>query len=78
MINQITFQFTIPYVQVELLKQKLTDKEVEHKQNIETFRTNADCDIFELRRKLDRIDLTYQDKIEKLQKDHEQEKGKIS
>lgn len=54
----------------------MADKEVEHKENIETLRTNTDRDIFELRRKLDRIDITYQDKIEKLQKDHEEEKGR--
>lgn len=51
------------------------DKEEEHRQNVENIRTHADRDIFDLRRKLDRIDLSYEEKIEKIHGDHEKEKG---
>lgn len=37
--------------------------------------TNSDRDIFDLRRKLDKIDISYQEKIEKLQSSHDREKG---
>ncbi|XP_054262298.1 myosin-10 isoform X2 [Macrosteles quadrilineatus] len=63
--------------QIEALKQKILDEEEEHKNKIENIRTSADCDIFELRRKLDRIDISYQDKIEKLQNEHEAEKERL-
>ncbi|XP_046689187.1 protein FAM184A isoform X5 [Homalodisca vitripennis] len=64
--------------EIDVLKQKMEDKEEEHKKNIDTIRTNADRDIFELRRKLDRIDLSYQEKIDRIQNDHEREKERLT
>lgn len=60
-----------------MLKQKLNLKDGEHKRELEMAQTNADRDIFDLRRKVDKIHMSYSEQIEKLEEAHAQEIGNI-
>jgi hypothetical protein len=57
------------------LKDRLTEKDTYYHGELEKAQTNADRDIFDLRRKLDKIDLSYQDQLEKLTEKYEKEIG---
>jgi len=57
------------------LKDRLTEKDSYYHGELEKAQTNADRDIFDLRRKLDKIDLSYQDRMEKLTEKYEKEIG---
>jgi len=57
------------------LKDRLTEKDSYYHGELEKAQTNADRDIFDLRRKLDKIDLSYQDQMEKLTEKYEKEIG---
>ncbi|PSN47607.1 hypothetical protein C0J52_04581 [Blattella germanica] len=59
--------------EIAALKEQLENKETYYHQEMEKAQTNADRDIFDLRRKLDKIDLTYQEQMEKLNEKHEKE-----
>ncbi|XP_075222165.1 uncharacterized protein LOC142324914 isoform X9 [Lycorma delicatula] len=64
--------------EIDNLKHKLSEKEDEFKKELETAQTSSDRDIFELRRKLDKIDISYQEKIEKMQEKHDKEIERIT
>ena len=57
------------------MKDRLTEKDNYYHGELEKAQTNADRDIFDLRRKLDKIDLSYQDQMEKLTEKYEKEIG---
>lgn len=57
------------------MKDRLTEKDTYYHGELEKAQTNADRDIFDLRRKLDKIDLSYQDQLEKLTEKYEKEIG---
>lgn len=61
--------------QISTLKDRLTEKDSYYHGELEKAQTNADRDIFDLRRKLDKIDLSYQDQMEKLTEKYEKEIG---
>lgn len=61
--------------QISTLKDRLTEKDSYYHGELEKAQTNADRDIFDLRRKLDKIDLSYQDQLEKLTEKYEKEIG---
>ena len=62
-------------MQLETLDQKLLEKERLYREELVKLQTNSDRDMLELRRKLDRMDLRYQEQIEKKQEEHETEIG---
>lgn len=62
--------------QMEILEQTLEVKEETYRTELLRLQTNSDRDMLELRRKLDKMDLSYQEKLEKKQEKHEQEIGK--
>jgi hypothetical protein len=57
------------------MKDRLTEKDTYYHGELEKAQTNADRDIFDLRRKLDKIDLSYQEQMEKLTEKYEKEIG---
>lgn len=59
--------------EISTLKDRLTEKDSYYHGELEKAQTNADRDIFDLRRKLDKIDLSYQDQMEKLTEKYEKE-----
>lgn len=58
------------------LKETLAKKEAKHQTEVERLQTNADRDIMELRRELDKAEMGYHERIEKMLEDHEQQLGK--
>lgn len=62
--------------QLQDLEQKLSEKEELYRKELLRLQTNSDRDMLELRRKLDKMDLSYQEQLEKKQELHEQEIGK--
>ncbi|XP_023711917.1 protein FAM184A isoform X4 [Cryptotermes secundus] len=59
--------------EISTLKDRLTEKDTYYHGELEKAQTNADRDIFDLRRKLDKLDLSYQDQLEKLTEKYEKE-----
>ncbi|KDR07715.1 hypothetical protein L798_02631 [Zootermopsis nevadensis] len=59
--------------EISTLKDRLTEKDTYYHGELEKAQTNADQDIFNLRRKLDKIDLSYQEQMEKLTDKYEKE-----
>lgn len=57
------------------MQQKLADKEDSYRKELLRLQTNSDRDMLELRRKLDKMDLSYQEQLEKKQEQHEKELG---
>lgn len=66
---------TVLILQISTLKDRLTEKDTYYHGELEKAQTNADRDIFDLRRKLDKLDLSYQDQLEKLTEKYEKEIG---
>lgn len=64
------------FFQVENLKERLKESERTHRQEVESAQTHSDQSMLELRRKFDKLDMGYQEQIEKAQEKHEQEIGK--
>lgn len=62
--------------QVETFKDRLKESESLHRQEVESAQTHSDQNMLELRRKFDKLDMGYQEQIEKAQEKHEQEIGK--
>lgn len=60
------------------LKAHLEQNEEAYEKELEKARTNADRDIFDLRRKLDKVDLSYQEQMEKLVDKHEKDIGRFA
>ena len=73
--NVLSMQFVF---QISALKASLEEKDKYCQQELEKAQTNSDRDIFDLRRKLDKIDLTYQEQMENLNEKHEKEMGKCA
>lgn len=63
------------FFQFENMQQKLADKEDSYRKELLRLQTNSDRDMLELRRKLDKMDLSYQEQLEKEQEQHEKELG---
>lgn len=63
--------------QVATLKKLLVEKDEYYREELVRQQTNTDRDIMELRRLMDKIDMSHHDKYEKLMLDHEQELGKL-
>ena len=57
------------------LEEKLSNKEDSYRKELVRLQTHSDRDMLELRRKLDKMDLAYQEQLEKKQEQHEQEIG---
>lgn len=55
----------------------MTDKDEYYQKEFERIQGKADQDIIDLRRSLDKTDMTYNDQIEKLTENHEREVGKL-
>ncbi|GLV38013.1 uncharacterized protein CBL_07811 [Carabus blaptoides fortunei] len=53
------------------LKETLAKKETKHQTEMERLQTNTDRDIVELRRELDKAEMGYHERVEKLLEDHE-------
>ncbi len=62
-------------MQFEQLEQKLAENEESYRAELLRLQTNSDRDMLELRRKLDKMDLSYQEQLEKKQEKHEEEIG---
>lgn len=60
---------------IEDLKSILVKKENKFQKEIERLQTNTDRDIMELRRELDKTDMSYHERVEKMLADHEAELG---
>jgi hypothetical protein len=58
-----------------VLQDKLKESERLHRQEVESAQTHSDQSMLELRRKFDKLDMSYQEQIEKAQERHEQEMG---
>lgn len=54
----------------------MASKDEEYQKELERLQTKADRDILELRRSLDKTDMSYHNQIEKLTETHEREIGK--
>lgn len=61
---------------METFKDRLKESESLHRQEVESAQTHSDQNMLELRRKFDKLDMGYQEQIEKAQEKHEQEIGK--
>ncbi|CAH1400689.1 unnamed protein product [Nezara viridula] len=59
--------------EIENYKKKISEMEDLKKIDFDKIQTNADREIFDLRRKMDKLDMSYQEKIEKIQEQHEKE-----
>ena len=59
------------------LKDSLTEKDAYYHKEMENMRTNADRDVWELRRKLQRLDEKNWSQQEQLQEKHNEELGEI-
>ncbi|XP_046385448.1 protein FAM184A-like isoform X3 [Ischnura elegans] len=64
--------------EISNLKANLESKEGSWKRELEKAQINSDRDIFELRRKLDKLDMSYQDQIEILNGKHHKEIDKLN
>ncbi|KAK7870470.1 hypothetical protein R5R35_000746 [Gryllus longicercus] len=64
--------------EVTALRTRMAEKEAQHERDLADAQTNADSAAFELRRKLDKLDMQYQEQIEKLQEQHEQHIEKLT
>lgn len=62
-------------IQINGLKKALTEKEEYYQEEIVSSQTKTDRDILELRRLMDKIDMTHHEKYEKLVNEHEEELG---
>uniref|UniRef100_A0A1B6C1G2 Uncharacterized protein n=1 Tax=Clastoptera arizonana TaxID=38151 RepID=A0A1B6C1G2_9HEMI len=63
--------------EIEILKERLSEQNKHHFKELSDAQTRSDQDIFDLRRKLDKIDITYQEEIEKIQEKNEQDIVKL-
>lgn len=59
------------------MKKSLVEKDEYYREELIRQQTNTDRDIMELRRLMDKIDMSHHNKYEKLMLDHEQELGKL-
>lgn len=59
------------------LKKAIQEREQYYKDEIVKQQSITDQDIFELRRLMDKLDMSHHDKYEKLAQEHETELGKI-
>nr|XP_024216824.1 paramyosin isoform X2 [Halyomorpha halys] len=59
--------------EIENYKKKISEIEDSKRNDFDKIQTNADREIFDLRRKMDKLDMSYQEKIEKIQEQHEKE-----
>uniref|UniRef100_A0A1Y1KHN1 Protein FAM184A/B N-terminal domain-containing protein n=1 Tax=Photinus pyralis TaxID=7054 RepID=A0A1Y1KHN1_PHOPY len=64
--------------EVNYLKTSLTEKDEYYKKQIERIQSNTDRDIMELRRVMDKIDMSHHERFEKLVQQHEEEIDKIN
>lgn len=69
---------TILTFQIMQLKKSLSDKDDNYQKQVEKVQTNTDRDILELRRVMDKIDMTHHEKFEKIVQEHEVELEKIT
>lgn len=58
------------------MKRSLKDKDNYYEKQLEIAQTKTDRDILELRRIMDKIDMSHHEKFEKLVQQHEEELGK--
>lgn len=66
------------FEQITLLKRNLEEKEKHYQREIIGLQTKTDLDILELRRIMDKIDMSHHDRFENLVKQHEDEIGEAS
>jgi hypothetical protein len=53
-------------LQISALRELISKKEVEFQKQLDTAQNSADSGSLELRRKLDKLDMSYQDKMDAL------------
>lgn len=63
--------------EIDALKHLLETKDDKHQSEMDRLRTNTDHDAMQLRRALDKADLSYHEKMEKMSENHETEIGKV-
>lgn len=61
-----------------MLKLSLKEKDDYYHKQLDKIQTNTDRDIMELRRVMDKIDMSHHDRFEKLVQQHEDELGKTA
>ncbi|XP_049821695.1 protein FAM184A-like isoform X2 [Aethina tumida] len=66
------------FKEINGLKKALTEKEEYYQEEIVSSQTKTDRDILELRRLMDKIDMTHHEKYEKLVNEHEEELARIN
>lgn len=66
------------YLQISSLKRSLAEKDEYYREELIRQQTATDRDIIELRRLMDKIDMSHHEKYEKLVLEHENELGNIS
>lgn len=60
------------------MKRTLQEKEKNYQKEMVNLQTKTDLDVLELRRIMDKIDMTHHDRFENLVKQHEEEIGEAS
>ena len=63
--------------QISTLKKTLREKDEHYHQEMITQQSNTDRDIMELRRLMDKIDMSHHENFEKLVQSHEEEIGEL-
>lgn len=66
------------FAQIDLLKKSLKDKDAYYHEELVRKQTDTDRDIMELRRVMDKIDMSHHERFEKMVLQHEEEIGKFS
>lgn len=64
-------------MQIESLKQSLKEKELYYHDELMRKQTDTDRDIMELRRVMDKIDMSHHERFEKMVQQHEEEIGTL-
>lgn len=62
-------------MQIDALKQSLKEKELSYHEELVRKQTDTDRDIMELRRVMDKIDMSHHERFEKMVQQHEEEIG---
>lgn len=65
-------------LQIDALKQSLKEKEMSYHEELVRKQTDTDRDIMELRRVMDKIDMSHHERFEKMVQQHEEEIGTLA
>lgn len=62
---------------MEDLQKSLNESEADHREALENIQTKSDAELLEMHRKMEKFYMSYEEKIEKLNEQHEQQMSRF-